>query len=351
MKSLLLSVFLFLQAGNLFAQDCATIADCYALSNQKEDLNERLPFMHKMMELANAENASDSTKAFIQVGIGLTYLDLGKFTESRPFLEKGIGLDSVHAESALVGMANLNRIEKKYAEAVKNATQAIALNPKNVFAWYNRGLSNYYSGNDEAAYGDFEGAQDLIPAYGWQVVNGDTVFSMKVGDTSVPPKFRADIHFWKGYLQVILNPTDKDVVNQFNKALKEDPKHASALRERGIYYYFEKQENKAITDLGHSVSINDKNKLAWYYLGLSYYNIKDYGRSANSFLKAIEIDPNYYDALFWEAYAIWNYAAINKEQWSSLSPRIVQNLKIVANQTKSAKLAADAKNGLKQLGY
>lgn len=345
-------LLLFLTIHSLtFGQDCGSLKDCFMDAYQIEDFEKRASEMLAILERAKTESANDSVQAYMNTAIGMAYFDMKKYDQAEPYLNLGIEQDPSEALLAYLTLGNIELYSKRnYPEAIRYHSKVIELNEKNVWGWYYRGLANYYNRKDQQAYDDLSRAQKLIPVFKYQVINGDTIFSMQAGDTSVPKTIRSEIHYHKGYIGTLLNPQDNSVVDDFTLAIKDNPNNAGAFRERGIFYYYKKRNQEALNDLSRSVNLDDKKKSTWYYLGLTYYDLKDYARAANCLAEARKLDPNYYRAIYWEAYSVWYYSMDHKDQWADLSKRIINDFKIVANQTQDAKLAAQARDGLKQLG-
>jgi len=351
MKLLTTVTLLFLFSLKLTAQNCQTLKDCFMEAYQIDDLEKRASEMLKLLERAKSESANDSVQAYMNTAIGLTYYDMKKYDEAETFLKLSIEQDSSEALYSYLNLGNIELyVKNNHTSAIDYYTKVIELNEKFVYGWYYRGIANYYNRTEQEAHNDFTQAQKLIPVFKYQVINGDTVFSIQSGDTSVPKTVRSDIHYLKGYTGVLLNPQDNSVVDDFTLAIKDNPNNAEAFRERGINYYYQKRTKDALNDLTRSVNIDDKKKQTWFYLGLTYYDMKDYARAANCLAEARKLDPDYYRAIYWEAYSVWYYSMDHKDQWADLSKRIISNFKIVANQTEDPKLAKMARDGLKQLG-
>lgn len=323
-------------------QDCTSIKDCFMDAYDASDYEK----MKKVYAQAAEENATDSAKAYMQTGIGLIMNDKGLFDECRPFLQRAIALDPKNAEDPLIGLGNSYLNQRKYAEAIPYYDQVIEKNDKNVQAWYFKGLSFYFQMNDAQAITCFKAAQKLIPVRTVQGTGDDAIFTMQIGDTSIPKAMRANIHYYVG----LLTDDNATAINEQNKALADDPYHGRAFFERGKRKYFLKNYPEAIADLSKSVDgTESKNKFAWYYLGMTHYYAKNYAQAANCLAEARTVGPPFYTAVYYEGMAIWYYAGSHQDQWTDLYKRIVNNFEYVIANSDDAALVEKAKKSLYDL--
>lgn len=324
------------------AQDCATIRDCYMDAYNASDLEK----MKEVYARAEQENVSDSAKAYMQTGIGLTMSDNQQFEACRTYLAKAVELDPANSEDALIGLGNSYLNERKYPESVGYYDKVLEKNKKNVQAWYFKGLSNYFQMKDADALPLLKEAQKLIPVRTVQGTGDDAVFSMQIGDTSIPKQMRANIHYYIG----LLTKDDATAVNELNKALSDAPSHSKALYERGKRRYFLQQYPQAIADFNKSIDGTEKdNKFAWYYLGMTHYYSQNYAQAANCLSEARTLGPPFYTAVYYEGMAIWYYAGDHQDQWADLYKRIVNSFEFVINNSDDAQLVEKAKKSLYDL--
>ncbi len=73
--------------------------------------------------------------------------------------------------------------------------------------------------------------------------------------------------------------------------------HDANLSKAMIALSLQKGDSKGLTDkVEADIAANPKNKLNYYQAGQLYNSIKNYDKAAEAYKKAIEIDPNYFDA-------------------------------------------------------
>jgi len=88
----------------------------------------------------------------------------------------------------------------------------------------------------------------------------------------------------------------KAAKNLYDKILKIDPKHISALNNLGLVFQTLMQHQKAINSFEKAIEINPNNILTLNNLGNVLGSLGINQKAINSFEKAIEINPNYVDA-------------------------------------------------------
>ncbi len=85
-------------------------------------------------------------------------------------------------------------------------------------------------------------------------------------------------------------------LEDFNKVIELNPKHADAYLSRGIAYSCKGNDDRSIADFTKTLGLNLKYVEAYYGRGIAYINKKDYNRAIANFTKTIELTPEYVDA-------------------------------------------------------
>jgi DNA-binding response OmpR family regulator/Flp pilus assembly protein TadD len=117
---------------------------------------------------------------------------------------------SVHREGL-----RLSYREGKYREAIPLFTQAIEIDPRSAYAWYDRGVALREIGQDEEAATDFDKAAELAPA------DEEILFA------------RADLLRKRGILREQKTLIDA-AIRAFNSVLEKNPNNAEAWNSLGI---------------------------------------------------------------------------------------------------------------------
>jgi len=89
-------------------------------------------------------------------------------------------------------------------------------------------------------------------------------------------------------------------MEEFNKAIKIDPKFAAAYIRRGVLYSRKYEKDKAKADFDSAVKLDENNFLAYFNRGAVQ---NDRQSEIADYTKAIEIDPDYLSAYIYRGYA------------------------------------------------
>jgi len=80
-------------------------------------------------------------------------------------------------------------------------------------------------------------------------------------------------------------------IADYNQAIKLDPKFALPYNDRGYANYLKKDYDRAIADYGEAIKLDPKNALAYNRRGSVYYERKNYDRAIADYGEAIKLDP------------------------------------------------------------
>jgi tetratricopeptide (TPR) repeat protein len=80
---------------------------------------------------------------------------------------------------------------------------------------------------------------------------------------------------------------------QFAKKISESADDAAALLDMGKACFLAECYDQAVTAYKASLAVEGKNAAGYYNLGIAYEAMGKYVDAKSSFLKALEIDPNY----------------------------------------------------------
>jgi tetratricopeptide (TPR) repeat protein len=154
-------------------------------------------------------------------------------------------------------------------EVLAEHSRFIALNPRNAWAWYHRGMTygQWFQQYDKAI-ADFTEAIKLDPrdAWAWQA-RGQAYYYFKQYDKAI-----AD----------------------YTEAIKLDPKMASAWDNRGRFYQYLKQYDKAIADYTEAIKLDPKNAWgAWNRRAEAFYHLHQYDKAIADYTEAIKLDPKH----------------------------------------------------------
>lgn len=154
-----------------------------------------------------------------------------------------------------------------YQEAIKDFDQAIALNPKNADAYYNRGLTYNSLKQYTQALKDYTRAIQLNPG-------------------------NALVYFNRGVNYSALQQYDQ-ALKDFNRGIQINPGNALAYFNRGVTYNSLKHYDLALKDYSQAIQINPELEIAYDNRGITYYALKQYDLALKDYTRAIQINPQF----------------------------------------------------------
>ncbi|MFC1888549.1 tetratricopeptide repeat protein [Thermodesulfobacteriota bacterium] len=157
-------------------------------------------------------------------------------------------------------------------EKIKAYTKVIALDPKNAYAYFYRGLAYGELGNYQQVIKDYDKAIALDPKDSWAYYNRGLAY-MLMGN----------------YQQAI-----KD----YDKAIALDPKDSWAYNNRGWAYVKLGNNQQAIKDSDKAIELDPKNASAYNTRGVAYENMSNYQQAIKDYNKAIALDPKLDDTYY-----------------------------------------------------
>lgn len=90
---------------------------------------------------------------------------------------------------------------------------------------------------------------------------------------------------------------DKEsAIQDFNEALRIDPRDAQAYTNRGAMFERKKEYARAIADHTRAIELDNNHKDAWYNRGVAYHALGDKQRAIADYRQALRVNPNDDDA-------------------------------------------------------
>jgi tetratricopeptide (TPR) repeat protein len=160
--------------------------------------------------------------------------------------------------------------QAKGDEAIAACSRLSALDPKNAFPYYNRGLAYYQKGDYNRAIADYD-----------QAIRVDPNYALAYND-------RGLAYYQKG---------DYDrAIADYDQAIRLNPNYAVAYNNRGLVYYHKGDNDRAIADYEQAIRLNRNYAFPYHNRGLVYYHKGDNDRAIADCDQAIRLDPTYADA-------------------------------------------------------
>ena len=156
--------------------------------------------------------------------------------------------------------------------AIETYSHAIKLNPKNTYAYNNRGAAYESKNSFDCAIADYTKAIQLNPNY-------------------------ADAYFNRGVGYGEKGDYDCAIVD-YTKAIQLKPDFAEAYTNRGAAYLKTGKLEQVIDDHNRAIELKLDYTDAYFNRGVGYGEKGDYDCAIVDYTKAIQLNPNYADAYF-----------------------------------------------------
>jgi tetratricopeptide (TPR) repeat protein len=218
----------------------------------------------------------DSVNADIWITLADVYFSTERFVDSREILLKAINLDPENT-SALLKLARLYLIYKDYPTAMKYINSALVIDPVLKDAYFMKGMAYAEGGDTTKAVFNYQKAVE------------------------------SDAQFYDAWIELgnLFAAGGKPMAEQYYRnAYNLDTNNTHAIYIMAFYYQ-ETGKLKQAERFYHSLLNCEENKNALFNLG--YINMvykQDYADAISYFQQALDIDPDYYDALFNLAYSL-----------------------------------------------
>jgi len=201
---------------------------------------------------------------------------------------------------------DLIAVKEVFSQTIKDLSSVIKLNPKDAYAYYNRGLGYCKISKIDKAIVNFTKAIELNPnfieAY---IARGnayrksgtpDWVIQDCTNAIDLNPTYtlayiiRGFTYYKKGDLGRALA--------DFNKVIELNPKDARAYSIRGNFYCQNNNLDKALADFNTAIEFKPNGVNAYISRGIVYSNKGDYDSATADFNMAIKLYPKYSAAYF-----------------------------------------------------
>lgn len=169
----------------------------------------------------------------------------------------------------------------------------------------NTGVKQYQSGKYDLAYTAFDNYRQYFPEDTNAILyTGLAAANAKNNDAAisnykklVTTKYSKTLSVYSDMTSLYLLKHDTaSAIRILDEATKKYPKNQE-LAKREIELNMMAGNKKEVVQKIESAIANDpKNKALYYYAGLTYSAAKDYDKAADNYRKALEIDPNYFEA-------------------------------------------------------
>ncbi|WP_239679691.1 tetratricopeptide repeat protein, partial [Brachyspira hyodysenteriae] len=146
---------------------------------------------------------------------------------------------------------------ERYEESIVDFNEVIKLDPKNVEAYFYRGVS-----------------KAKLEKYEESIIDFNEVITFNPNDEKA--------YFNRGLSKAQLERYKKAIVD-FNKVIKLNPKNEIAYLARGISNYELKKYEEAIVDFNKAIKLNPNNEESYFNRGILKIHLKKYKQAINDF--------------------------------------------------------------------
>ncbi len=163
-----------------------------------------------------------------------------------------------------------------YERAIKDLSQAIALNSEDADAYYERALAYYNSNKYEKSIEDYTVALSLRENSLTYTKRGEAYSSFE--------------HY-------------EQALSDFDQALLLNPQHAWAYADRGLAHRLLEHYEQAIADFDQALLLNPQDSWTYANRGLAHRLLEHYEQAVSDFDQAISLNPDDTDTYLRRAYA------------------------------------------------
>lgn len=211
-----------------------------------------------------------------------------------------ISTDDLFVKDALARGTELF-YNRQYSDALEWYEKAIAKDPKNAEAWYNKGLSLGNLGKEEDEIKSYDKAIKIKPDYGDAWNNKGFVFA-KLGKLEESIKyFEKAIKIKPDYAGAWYNKglslwklgKHEESIKYFEKAIEIKPDLADPCIMKGLSLDELGKYDEAIKAYDKAIEINPNYAGAWYNKGSSLERLGKYEEARRCYDKALQIDPTF----------------------------------------------------------
>lgn len=185
-------------------------------------------------------------------------------------------------------------------ESIEFYTEAIQLDPDDVYAYYERAEAYFNLGQYQKAISDLTKVIEFAPndeyAYFYRGLTHYNLLEYHKAITDFSKAIQLDPNFTNAYkgrgsAYYELGEYHKDIAD-LTKAIELDPNGTDNYNNRGLACCELGEYQKAISDYTKAVEIEPNYTSAYFNRGNSYYQLREYQKAINDFTKVIELNPN-----------------------------------------------------------
>ncbi|QUY46138.1 serine protease [Acaryochloris marina] len=193
-----------------------------------------------------------------------------------------------------------------YKEAIKDFGQAIAIDPKDAAAHFNRGNAYDELNQYNLALKDYSQAIQINPEYSAAYNNRGIIYTnLKQNELAFKDYSRA-IQLNPEYVEAYANrgniyntlKQNELALKDYSRAIQLNPEYIGAYISRGNIYYDLKQNDLALRDYSRAIQLNPESAIAYNNRGKIFNELEQYNQAFKDLNRAIQLNPEYAAAYF-----------------------------------------------------
>ena len=203
------------------------------------------------------------------------------------------------AEYTQRGSTHLGRGE--YQKAIRDYTQAIALTPDYIAAYYNRALAFTQLRDFDHALEDYTQTLTLNPNFAAAYKNRGSIharckeYEHAIADYSQALRLKpADASIYNNRGNTYYNLEDYEhAITDYDHAIALNPNYTRAYLNRGLAYTSSAEYQQAIADYNQAIALNPDSATTYTYRGQAYARLAQHTHALADYDRALELAPNH----------------------------------------------------------
>ncbi|MHB1685891.1 MAG: tetratricopeptide repeat protein [Ignavibacteriaceae bacterium] len=274
---------------------------------QKDPTNEEALYnlglsYQSMSDFSNSADALNKAIKYepedtrILIALGNDYYSSGTMDEAESVLSKAFLLDSTSVQIKLF-LGKIYMAEKKWERALEIYSGLAVTDSTNSYFYEQLGKCKSSLGDIDGALVNYKCANRLNPKNLNTILDlSYLLYLQKQLDSAINVVdaglnyFPHSIELWnrRGDIYFII-PNYDQAIFSYSKAWDNGDTSASTQKNIGICYYWEKDYDSAKTYLEKSIELNNKDAIAYFYLGASLKEQKQYKTAIDNFKQAASL--------------------------------------------------------------
>ncbi len=257
-------------------------------------------FFDESVPIANSNNPTAKNEAEELIERGLYYSKKHKYDLSIRDYSEALKLDPKNV-NAYIFRGNAYKNQGNYEQALGDYNSALAIDPKSAYAYKGRADTYEAKRDYDLVIKDCTKAIALSPNYAKAYNLRGSAYNLKNNHKKAITDFSKAIELQPDYIlahenrgKTYTNIGELDpAISDFNKCLEHKPDNARAYAGRGLAYAKKGILIEANKDFDKAIKLDPKDPHIYYSQGIAYRVQRKNQEAEECFLKALELDPKF----------------------------------------------------------